>query len=169
MLSEKLQDALNEQVKWEYFSGLQYKAIAGYFDEQNLPGFVNWMDNQAKEEFFHAEKFVSWLCEAGGRTDFRAMDAPTNDFDSPLAAFEFSLNHEEEVSARINNLMTLAKEEGHHALQIFLQWFVNEQVEEEATFGQLVAELKLVEGDGRGLLMLDRELGSRSFTPPAGE
>lgn len=169
MLSEKLQDALNEQIKWEIYSALQYKAIAGYFDEVNLPGFVSWMDNQAKEELFHADKFVAWLCEAGGRTDFRAMDAPKNDFTSPLAAFEFSLSHEEEVSARVNNLMTLAKEENHHALQIFLQWFVNEQVEEEATFGQVVAELKLVEGDGRGLLMLDRELGQRSFTEPAGE
>ncbi|PLX83758.1 MAG: ferritin [Desulfuromonas sp.] len=169
MLSSKLQDALNEQMKNEFFSAYLYMAMAGYFQSEDLPGFASWMRTQALEEMTHGEKFFNFLCEAGGRTDLRPIDGPKNDFASPLATFKFSLKHENFVTDSINKLMDLAKEEGNHAAQIFLQWFVTEQVEEEASFGQVLKNLQRVEGDGRGLLMLDQELGQRTFVPPATE
>jgi len=167
MLSPKLQDALNEQMKNEFFSAYLYVAIAGYFQSEDLSGFASWMRVQALEEMTHAEKFFNFICEAGGRTDLRAIDAPRNNFDSTLDAFEQSLAHEQFVTDSIDRLMDLAKAEGNHAAQIFLQWFVTEQLEELSNFGQIRKKLKLVEGDGRGLLMLDQELGQRTFVPPA--
>jgi ferritin len=168
MLSEKLQDALNEQMKNEFFSGYLYKAMAGYFESEDLPGFATWMRMQAMEEITHGEKFFNFLCEAGGRTELRAIDAPKNDFASPIEVFEYSLKHENFVTDSINKLVDLAREERNHAAEIFLQWFVTEQVEEEATFGLVLKKLRRVEGDGRGLLMLDQDLGTRTFTPPPG-
>lgn len=167
MISKKLQDAINEQIKWELYSGYMYKAMAGYFYHIDMPGFAHWMNVQALEEGAHADKFFGYLCEVGGRTEMLAIDAPKNDYQSPLDVFEHSLQHEREVTRRINDLMTLAKQEKDHALEIMLQWFVNEQVEEESSFGQVLADLKLVKDDGRGLLMLNRELATRVFVPPA--
>lgn len=166
MLSERLQNEMNDQIKFEFFSSYLYMAMAGYFQSEDLPGFANWMRVQALEEMTHGEKFFNFICEVGGRTDLRAIDAPTNSFASPLAAFEFGLNHERFVTERINHLMNIAKEEKNHAAQIMLQWFVTEQVEEESNFSLLLRKLKRVEGDGRGLLMLDEELGRRVFVPP---
>ncbi len=167
MLSTKLQDALNEQMKNEFASAYIYMALAGYFQSEDLPGFASWMRAQALEEMTHGEKFFHFLCDAGGRTDLRAIDAPKNDFASPLEAFEFGLNHEKFVTDRIGKLMDLAIEERHHAAQIMLQWFVTEQVEEESSFSLIIRKLQRVEGDGRGLLLLDQELGQRVFVPPA--
>ena len=166
MLSTTLQDALNEQMKNEFFSAYLYMAMAGYFQSEDLPGIANWMRVQALEEMTHGEKFFRFIADTGGRTDLRAIDAPNNDFSSPLAAFEFGLKHENFVTERINRLMDLAKQEGNHRAQIFLQWFVTEQIEEEANFSLIIRKLKRVEGDGRGLLMLDAELATRVFVPP---
>ncbi len=121
---------------------------------------------QALEEMTHGERFFHFTCDAGGRTDLRAIDAPKNEFKSPLDCFEFALNHEFFVTERIGKLMDLAREEKHHAAQIMLQWFVTEQVEEEASFSLVIRKLKRVEGDGRGLLLIDQELGQRVFVPP---
>ncbi|GAB4177304.1 MAG: ferritin [Geothermobacteraceae bacterium] len=167
MISDKLLDALNEQMKNEFFSAYLYMAIAGYFEAEDLPGIASWMRVQALEEMTHGEKFFNFITEAGGRTDFRGFDAPQNDFTSPLEAFKYSLNHEQFVTASINKLMDLAKEEGNHAAQIFLQWFVTEQVEEEASFGLIIRKLERIGDDGNGLLRLDEELGARTFVPPA--
>jgi len=167
MLSKTMQDALNEQMKNEFFSGYLYMAMAGYFQSEDLPGIANWMRVQALEEMTHGEKFFHFICDTAGRTDLRGFDAPTNEFKSPLDAFEFGLKHENFVTDRINKLMDLAKKEGNHRAQIFLQWFVTEQIEEEANFSLIIRKLKRVEGDGRGLLMLDQELGARVFVPPA--
>jgi ferritin len=168
MLSQKLQDALNEQMKNEFFSAYLYKAMAAYFETEDLPGFAHWMRLQVLEELCHGEKIFNFICEAGGRAIMLAIDAPKADYDSPLEAFEFSLKHEQFVSDSINQLMSLAKQESNHATEIFLQWFVTEQVEEEASFGLELKKLKRLAGDGRGLLMLDQELGQRIFTPPTG-
>lgn len=167
MISPRLQDALNEQMKNEFFSAYLYMALAGYFQSEDLPGFANWMRVQALEEMTHGEKFFHFLCDAGGRTNLLPIDGPRNEFASPLEAFEFALEHERFVTDRIGKLMELAREERHHAAQIMLQWFVTEQVEEEASFGLVIRKLKRVEGDGRGLLLIDQELAQRVFVPPA--
>lgn len=163
MFSAELLDAMNEQMKNEFLSAHLYLAMAGYFESEDLPGIASWMRAQALEEMTHGEKFFNFICEAGGRTDLRGFDDPKNDYASPLDCFAYSLEHEKFVTASINNLMDLAKKDGNHAAQIFLQWFVTEQVEEEASFGLIVKKLERVEGDGRGLLMLDSELGNRTF------
>ena len=120
MLSPKLQDTLNEQMKNEFFSAYLYMAIAGYFQSEDLPGIASWMRVQALEEMTHGEKFYNFIADAAGRTDFRGFEAPKNTFESPLDAFRYSLKHENFVTDRINKLMDLAKEESNHAAQIFL-------------------------------------------------
>lgn len=167
MFSDKLLDSMNEQMKNEFLSAYLYFAMAGYFESEDLPGIASWMRVQALEELSHGEKFFNFICEAGGRTDLRAIDAPQNDYQSPLDCFKYSLEHEKFVTSRINQLMDLAKQESNHAAQIFLQWFVTEQVEEEASFGLIVKKLERIADDGRGLLMLDAELQNRTFVAPA--
>ena len=168
MISAKLQDAINEQIKNEWWSAGIYKAMAAYFANEDLPGFASWMETQFQEELFHSEKLAEYVNDAGGRVNYLAMPAPQNDYDSRRHAFQTALEHEQLVTSRINKLMSIARDENDFAAQICLQWFITEQVEEEASFGQIIAELKRIEGDGRGLIMLDRELGQRTFTPPAG-
>jgi ferritin len=168
MLSQKLQDALNEQMKNEFFSAYLYKAMAAWFEAEDLPGFAHWMRLQTLEELCHGEKFFNFICEAGGRAIMLPIDGPQTDYESPQAVFEYSLKHEQFVTDRINQLMTLAKQENNHAAEIFLQWFVTEQVEEEASFGLELKKLKRLGSDGRGLLMVDRELSQRTFMPPTG-
>ena len=166
MLNQKLQDALNEQMKNEFFSAYLYMAIAGYFESEDLPGIASWMRVQALEEMTHGEKFFNFITEAAGRTDFRGFDAPQNLYESPLNAFKYSLKHENFVTDSINKLMDLAKAQSNHAAQIFLQWFVTEQVEEEANFSLILRKLERIGNDGNGLLRLDDELGQRIFVPP---
>lgn len=165
MLSETLTNAINDQIQYEIFSALTYKAMQAYFEAEDLPGMANWMDVQFQEEMAHAEKMFQFVCETGARVQFKGMDAPQNDYSSPLEAFETALEHEESVTARINNLMDLAQEEKNHAAQIFLQWFITEQIEEEASVNHIIAKLKRVKEDGRGLMMIDQELAGRTFTP----
>jgi ferritin len=168
MLSTALENALNEQMKNEFYSAYLSKAMAAYFEAEDLPGFAHWMKLQALEELCHGEKFFNYICESGGRAVLLAIDAPPQDFQSPLAVFEFAFKHEQFVTASIGKLMDLARQEGHHATEIFLQWFVTEQVEEEASFGTELKKLKRVADDSRGLLMLDQALGQRTFTLPTG-
>ncbi|MDR3641554.1 MAG: ferritin [Humidesulfovibrio sp.] len=165
MLSKKMEKAFNDQIKWEYYSAYLYLSLSAYFQHLGLPGFANWMDVQFQEEQFHARRMFDYVNSKGARVMLQAIDAPQNTWKSPLAAFEFALNHEYLVTKRINDMVTLAQKESDHASAIFLQWFVTEQVEEEANFGDTVSKLKLV-GDGGGLFMLDRELATRVFTPP---
>jgi ferritin len=167
MLSKKLQDAMNEQMKNEFYSAYLYKAMAAYFEAQELKGFGNWMRVQALEELTHGEKFFNFLCETGAEVELRAIEAPKADFTSALEIYQYGLEHERFVTSRINQLMDLARDESNHAAQIFLQWFVTEQVEEESNFTNYGKKLKLVEGDARGLLLLDQEAAQRVFTPPA--
>lgn len=166
MLNKKMQDAFNEHMKNEFFSAYLYMAMAGYFQAEDLPGFASWMRVQALEEMTHGEKFFNFTCETGGRTHLLPIEGPQNDFKSPAELFAFGLKHEKFVTERINRLMDMAIKEKDHAAQIFLQWFVTEQVEEEGNFSLILKKLKRVEGDGRGLLMIDQELGQRVFVPP---
>jgi len=165
MLSKKMEKAINDQIKWEYFSAYLYLSLSAYFQNLGLPGFANWMDVQFQEEQAHARRMFDYVGEKGGRVTLQAIEAPQSVWKSPLDAFQYALNHEYAVTKRINDLMTLAQKENDHASAIFLQWYVSEQVEEEANFGDTVNKLKLV-GDGGGLFMLDRELAARVFTAP---
>ena len=166
MFSQKLLDAMNEQMKNEFLSAHLYLAMSGYFEAEDLPGIASWMRVQALEELTHGEKFFHFICEAGGRTELRGFDTPQNGYDSPLNCFEYSLKHENFVTDSINKLMDLAQQDNNHAAKIFLQWFVTEQVEEEASFGLIVKKLQRIGDDGNGLLRLDEDLGQRVFVPP---
>ncbi len=171
MLSEKMEKAFNEQLKWEFYSAYLYLSMAAYFDSVNLPGFSKWMKAQAIEESMHAMKFYNFINERGGRVMLQSIDQPPTEWESPLAVMEFALAHEREVTKKINNLMELAQAEKDHASQIFLQWFVTEQVEEEDSFGNIVAQMRLVKDSPEALFMIDRELASRNidFTALSGE
>ena len=166
MFSKKLLDAMNEQMKNEFASGYLDLAMAGYFQSEDLPGFANWMRVQALEELTHGEKFFHFICDAAGRTELRAIDVPQNAYKSPLDCLKAGLKHENFVTASINNLVTLARKDNSHATEIFLQWFVTEQVEEEANFNLIVKKLERIGNDGAALLRIDEELAQRVFVPP---
>lgn len=166
MIKEKVQEALNEQIKWEFYSAYLYLSMAAYFGFVNLPGFANWMKVQAQEELVHAMKLFDFVTERGGKVTLAAVDAPPSEWDSPLAVFEATYEHEQVVTGRINALVDLAAAESDHATNQMLQWFVTEQVEEESSADEMVQKLKLVGKEGGGLFMLDRELALRVFVPP---
>ncbi len=161
MLSKTIQDAMNEQIKNELYSAYLYLSMAAYCDLVNLPGFAHWMRVQAQEETGHAMKLYDFIYDRGGRVILKAIDQPLADFQSPLHVFEETLAHEQKVTGTINNLYALAVQEKDYASQSFLQWFVDEQVEEERTAAQIIETLRMI-GDHKGaLFMLDRELGKR--------
>jgi len=167
MIHEKMQDALNEQIKWELYSGYLYLSMSAQLARINLVGFTNWMRVQAQEELTHAMMMYDYLNERGGTVELRAVDAPPKQWESPLAVFQEVYNHEVSVTGRIYDLVDLSRELKDHATEFFLQWFVTEQMEEEASADEVVQQLKLIGKDGGGLLLMDRELGQRVFTPPA--
>lgn len=171
MLSEPMLKQLNEQITKELYSSYLYLQMAGFLDDRNLAGMANWMKLQAQEEIAHAMIFYNYVDERGGRIEVGGIDKPPAEYDSPLDVFEKTLEHEKKVTASIHSLMDRAVEEKDYATQDRLQWFIAEQVEEEATPAELIAKLKQV-GDGNGLFMLDREMAARSFklpSPLAGE
>jgi len=168
MITKKMQDAFNDQVAAEFFSAHLYLAMAAYLESIDLPGFANWMRVQYEEEVFHGMKMFEYVIERDGRSLVKAFDAPQAEWKGPLSVFEAVYEHEQKVTSLIHNLVDVARAEKDHASEIFLQWFVNEQVEEEATAKGIVQQLKMI-GDSRAaLFQLDRELGQRVFTPPAG-
>ncbi len=167
MLSEKIQQALNEQINAELYSSYLYLSMQAYFESINLPGFANWMKAQTQEELMHAVKIYDFVNERNGRVLLKAIDKPPTKWKSPLDVFEQVFKHEQKVTALINNLVNLAADEKDHATASFLQWFVNEQVEEEASADAVRQQLKLIEAAPGGLFMLDKELAQRVFTPPA--
>ncbi len=162
MLSEKMENALNGQLNAEMYSGYLYLSMNAYFKSINLDGFANWMHYQAQEELAHAMKFYDFIISRGGRVKLAQVDAPPNTWDSPLAIFEATLEHEQKVTGLINDLVELALAEHDHASNIFLQWFVSEQVEEEENVGGVLEQLKLMGEAKGGLFMMDRELAKRS-------
>jgi len=167
MFSEKLVNAVNEQIKHEFFSAHLYLAMAAYCASEDLNGFANFFKVQAEEEKFHAMKFFDYVIERGGRTRLTALDAPDNDYSSVLDAFKKAYAHELSVTKRIYQLMDIAMDEREHATISFLKWFIDEQVEEEAAFSSLVKKLERISDNPNALYMLDAELSQRTFTPPA--
>ena len=167
MLKKEMESAINEQIKWELYSAYLYYSKAAYFDSINLPGFSTWMMAQAQEEVSHAHRFYKYVNDRGGRVTLQAIDGPDTEWASPLAVFEFGYCHEVTVTRAIHALVDRAVAVKDHATATFLQWYVTEQVEEEATFKEIVDQLKLAGDHGAALLMLDRELSSRTFTPAA--
>jgi ferritin len=161
MLTEKMQTSLNGQLNAELYSSYLYLSMNAYFKSVNLDGFANWMYYQAQEELAHAMKFYDFIIQRGGKVQLQQVAAPPTEWDSPLAVFEATLEHEQKVTGLINNLVDVAHEERDHATNIFLQWFVSEQVEEEESVGGVLEQLKLM-GDAKGgLFMIDRELAKR--------
>jgi len=166
MLSDRMQNALNDQVNAELYSAYLYLSMSAYFQSIDLPGFAKWMRMQALEEQVHAMKLFDHVIERGGRAILPAIEGPATEWDSPTAVFENTLAHEQKVTGLINGLVDLAVEEKDHASNIFLQWFVSEQVEEEATASEVLGKVRRVENVPQGLLMLDNELGTRTFVVP---
>jgi ferritin len=167
MLKPSVEEALNKQINAEIYSSYLYLSMSAHFGAINLAGGASWFRAQAQEEMVHAMMIFNFVLERGGRVKLTAIEGPETEWESPLAVFEAAYKHERHVTALINGLVDLALQESDHATNNFLQWFVGEQVEEEASADAVVQKLKLVGNDGGGLFMVDQELGARVFTPPA--
>ena len=167
MLSKKMNDALNEQINAEFYSAYLYLSMKAYFASVNLRGFAKWMLAQTQEECMHAMKLYDFVNERGGRVLLKAIDGPVTEWPSPLAAFEAVYAHEQKVTGLINGLVNLAVEEKDHVTNNFLQWFVDEQVEEEESANAVVERLKVVGDSAEGRGVIDKELGQRVFVPPS--
>ena len=168
MLSQRMIDALNEQFKNEMYSSYLYLSMSAYFSRLNLNGFANWMRIQAKEEDAHAMKLYQYVLEQRGRMEVRAIAQPPADYASPLVVFQHTRDHEKNVTAMINGLVAMAREENDNATESFLKWYVDEQVEEESNVDQVLQQLEIVGNDGTSLFMLDKEMAARVFTPVVG-
>lgn len=168
MLKSSMLDKLNEQLNDEVYSGYLYFSMAGYFESINLKGFANWMEVQAQEELAHAHRLYKYIIDKKERPKLAAMDAPPCDWDGPLTAMVQVYEHECGVSEKINECVSLALQENDHSSNTMLQWFVNEQVEEEATADDVVQKLKLIAGNSTGLFLLDNELAQRTVQVDTG-
>jgi ferritin len=163
MLSKKMSKALNNHMTYEFQSWYQYAAMMAYFEDMSLMGFANWMHVQAQEEMAHAMKFYRFIADSDAKVEFGPLEKPKQGYGTVLEAFEEVLKHEQSVTKRIHALADLAIEEHDHATLQFLQWFIAEQVEEEATVGEVVAQVRFVKEDASALFMIDRELAKRSI------
>jgi ferritin len=161
-IRKSMQDVLNKQVNHEFHAAYLYLSMAAHFEEENFKGFANWMRKQAEEEKGHAMKIFNYVIERGGKVTLAAIDAPKTAWTSPLEAFEDAYKHEMKVTDLINAMMDKAIEEKDHASASFLKWFVDEQVEEEASTEEVVQKLKYIGENKNGLYMLDKELGQRN-------
>ncbi len=166
MITKKIEEALNGQLNAEFYSAYLYLSMAGYFESMNLKGFANWMHVQFQEEQFHAMKLYDYIFERGGKVTLNLIEAPPSDWDCPLAVFEATLGHEQKVTGLINDLVYLARQEKDNASEIFLQWYVNEQVEEEDNVNTVLGQLKLIKDSPQGMFIMDKEMAQRIFTPP---
>lgn len=166
MIKEKVVKAINEQINAEYYSAFLYLSMSAYCEAENLSGFANWMNVQFQEEQFHAMKFLNYVNERGGRVELETIEKPKLNWNSIVEVFEDTLAHERLVTEKINNLMDIALAKSDHATASFLRWYIDEQVEEESTAESILNQLKRINGEGNGVLMLDRELAARVFTPP---
>jgi ferritin len=166
MLKQRVADAINAQINAEFYSAYLYLSMSAYFQNQGLPGFANWMRVQFEEEQFHALKFYDYVSERGGRVLLTSFETPKHKWATVVEVFEDVLKHELHVTDLINGLVDISIEEKDHASNSFFKWFVDEQVEEEANVEQILSQLKLINGKGDGILLLDRELATRVFVPP---
>jgi ferritin len=168
-MNQRVESALNDQINAELYSSYLYLSMSAYCEAEGLSGFANWMRVQAEEELFHSTKMFDYVNERGGRVILKAIEMPQTEWKSIVEVLEDVFEHEQKVTSLINNLVTISREEKEYATENFLQWYVAEQVEEEDSVGQLLNEVKLVDGKGSGLFMLNREAGQRVFTPPTKE
>ncbi len=168
-MNEKMEKALNDQIVAELYSAYLYLSMSADFEAKNLSGFANWMRVQAQEEVSHAMKFFDYVNERGGAVKLAAIDGPKTEWKSPLEAFEDAYNHEVKVTGLINGLVEMAMETSDYATLQMLQWFVEEQVEEEASADGIVQKLMLAKDAPGALFMIDKELATRVFVPPAAE
>jgi len=166
MIKKEVLDAMNEQINAETYSAYMYLSMAAYFENMGLSGFAHWMKVQFQEESAHSIKFFNYVTGRGGRVLLQTIEQVPVDFDGIVDVYEKTLVHENHVSALINNLMNISIAASDHATQSFLKWFVDEQVEEEANVEKILATLKLINGQGNGIFMMDRELGQRVFVDP---
>jgi ferritin len=157
-----MEAALNKQLNAEYYSAYLYLSMSAYCSDIDLPGFAHWMRMQFEEEMIHALKFYDFIDARDGRVKLTEIKAPPVEWKSPLAVFEETYKHEQSVSKMINDLVDLSTEESDHATYNFLQWFVEEQVEEEDSANNILKRIKLIDGAGTGLLIIDQELAGRS-------
>jgi len=161
MIGKKMQDAINDQIQAEMYSSYLYLSMAACFHAANMDGMATWMHVQAKEETGHAMKFFKHIVDRGGRVELKQIDKPQTEWASPLEAFQDAYKHEKYITGRINNLVKIAAEESDNAAGILLQWFVTEQVEEEANTSKIADTLEKIGGSTNGLFMLDHQLGKR--------
>jgi ferritin len=161
MIKQTIEKAINEQINAELYSAYLYLSMSAYFESKNLGGFAHWMTIQAREEVNHAMKFYNYIHERGGKVSLKAIDSPPGSWKSPLDVFESAYKHEVKVTGLIHKLVNLARSDKDVATENFLMWYVNEQVEEEASADAVVQKLKLVKDSSNGLFMMDRELGQR--------
>ena len=163
MLKEKMEKALNEQINKEIYSSYLYLSMCAHAQSLGLPGVSHWMKIQAQEELTHANKFFDYIHERNGKVKLSAIDAVETEFGDVIDLFERVLVHEEYVTSLVNGLMDTAIELSDHATRSMLMWYVDEQVEEEANVKEILDNLKMVEGKGQGLFMIDKELATRVF------
>jgi len=161
MLSKQLQDAINEQINLELYSAYVYLSMAAHFEGENLGGFANWMRVQFQEETGHAMKFFKYVYDRGGKVILKAIAQPAAKFKAPLDVFHIVLDHEQKVTASINKLYELAVKEKDYASQTFLQWYINEQVEEEKNALDIINMLEMIGNTPISLMMADKQLGAR--------
>lgn len=169
MLNKKIEQAINEQINAEIYSAYLYASMEMYLESIDMAGAAVWMRAQVQEEMAHAEKFMRYVNDRGGRVILTAIETPPTEWTSVQEVFESALAHEQKVTSLINTLVALARTENDYMSENFLQWYVAEQVEEEASVGEVVRKFKLVGESGGGIFMIDRELSTRVFTPPAAE
>ncbi|MDU3828609.1 MAG: ferritin [Peptostreptococcus sp.] len=166
MISKNLENAINEQINFEFYSAYTYLAMSAYAEEIDFPGAANFFKIQAQEELDHARKMYDYLFQKGGKVVLEAIEKPKAEFDNLLNIFEEGLKHEQTVTKRIYNIANIALDEKEHATMSFLSWFVDEQVEEEENFTNLVKKIKRASGNEANPYMIDDELATRVYTPP---
>ncbi len=169
MLNEKMKNALTDQVNEEFYSAYLYLSMSAYFSKIGLKGFANWMMVQYKEEVDHGMKMFNYILSRGEDVKLHTIKEPPTEWESPLQVFEETLNHEQHITERINYLIDVADEVKDRATYNFLQWFIDEQVEEEENDREIIDRLKFIGDNGNGLFMLDRDLGTRTYTPLTNE
>jgi ferritin len=167
MIAKKVEDAFNAQINAEIYSSYLYLSMSAALEKMNLPGFASWMRVQAQEEMAHAMKFYNHIIERDGMVALAAIDGPPMAWKDVKAVISETLEHEQKVTGLINDLMDLCMTEKDHAGSMFLQWFVTEQVEEEATAMEILGKLEIAGDSAGGLYLLDKELAGRVFIPPA--
>ena len=163
-ISKKVEDVLNQQINAEFWSAYLYLSMSNYFNANGMPGFANWMKVQFEEETFHAMKMLDFVNERGGRVILQPIGEVPAEWEGVLNIFEETLAHEEKVTSLINECVNVGIKEKDHATVNFLQWYVDEQVEEEATASEIIDQLKMVNCEGQGLYMMDKEFKTRSFS-----